>query len=673
MLKEDLKYITTEHLRDTDQISVRAANCCKSVGLNTFYKILLYFEENGSFFNNKIRNAGRKTCEELDKLCLEIIPNIKKEKSVTLKEIAEVSEVIKSLTDQERELLLSLANLITDTEEIIKEKMHQFSKYCGDNLSFAVSFYNKNGHLPMFWILEQYLIKDKNRDIEILKKSFNIFKDSTKLSLEEIAVQFSITRERARQIRNEIFSQTFEITDNTDHSQRNNLIKYHQLLQNKEDWIYTLEFIKTNLNPESFEIQERLKKEQCNLSFEFALQIMAYLFRDTFSLFGGFKISNKDRIWRNTFLIRKEYVDIFDFDKVKEEFSHKLAENTTDYLLDIDNYITNSQCWKQFNFGKADEITNIVKDILLYEYGLYSEDIDGYQIKIPANKERCSLDVVYEILQTKGEPMYLGDIFAGFKKIMPEHKYTLENNADRLRPFLQRHNDITYRKRSSIYLLKEWGHIKSGTIRDAIIEFLSSKDLPQAADDITEYIIQYFPETNIASIRTSMFNDTRNRFSFFQNNYFGLTNKEYPPQYEQIERQAGQRQSFEQRLTALEKFIVAYKHFPFSSSKDKNEESLYRWWSRVLNGKQKIDVIQQEHVDRIVANYADLETDKASYEWNLNYNKFKLFLLENKRVPSAKDDEKFLYGWLRRVKDDFSNCRLSEEQRKKYIELAKLI
>jgi hypothetical protein len=56
MLREDLKSISTEYLRDTSQISIRSANCCLREGLDNFYKIFLYFEENGSFTNKKIRN-----------------------------------------------------------------------------------------------------------------------------------------------------------------------------------------------------------------------------------------------------------------------------------------------------------------------------------------------------------------------------------------------------------------------------------------------------------------------------------------------------------------------------------------------------------------------------------------------------------------------------------------
>ena len=61
------------------------------------------------------------------------------------------------------------------------------------------------------------------------------------------------------------------------------------------------------------------------------------------------------------------------------------------------------------------------------------------------------------------------------------------------------------------------------------------------------------------------------------------------------------------------------------------------------------------------------------YEWNLNYNKLKLFLIENRRIPHARGAEKYVYAWLYKAKDDFNNDRLNEKQRKKYIELAKMI
>jgi hypothetical protein len=674
MLREDLKHITVEDLLSTNQISTRTRNCCDSIGLNSLYEIVLYFEEYKSFFANKfrIKNAGRKTCLELDELCTKIIPTLEIEtgKRHEYNRNEEIIQIIEELSEVEREMLVTLANLILNPSKAIKEKINNYGDYCSD--SFVVEFYENHGHLPMFWILEQHIINSKSRETEILITTFNIIQNRQVISIDEIAEKHNLSRERVRQIRYDVFRKTFEITDEiTEYKGSSDLIKYARILQNKDDWTYILDLIKEThlVNQAPCDIQIHLQKEKCNLSIKCVLQIIAYIFRDKFTLWGGFEISSRGKIWENTFLIRKEFLDIFDFEKMREEFSNILINNTVDYFLDIDQYITDSQCWLKFDFDKIDSIASIAKYVLLHEFGLYTEGIDN-TIKIPAIKGRSPFDVIYEVLQQNGHPMHLEEIFIEFKKLLPEHKYT---EAAQLRPYLQKHEAIAFRNRKSVFMLKEWEHVRSGTIRDAIVDFLMNNDSPQSAENITKSVLQYFPETNIASVRTTMFNDTKKRFSFFGNNLFGLTDKKYPLEYEEIEPQEIQRKSFEQRLTDLERFIIENEHFPFSSSEDKEEESLSRWWYRIINGKQQIKEIQQAEVDRIKEQYANYETDKNAYEWHLNYNKFRIFLLENWRVPAASGVEKFLYGWLRRAKEDFLNGRLNEEQRTKYIELAKLI
>jgi len=759
MLKEDLRNIAVKDLLEEGKISVRTSNCCFNAQFESLFDIVKYYESGQQFID--IRNAGKKTCFELEKLCKEYIPQFESsvntdglsEDGQNSQKHTEIEDLIKTdlisainnnlingkdilyylgITKKkffEQKFLFLLRNYSIRTrnrlktigfdsfvanylfvsnnvllkinglgrkslEEAIdlKKKLKEDLLYIidlseeegsrlkfpppkGDVIltGFVYEFYKVNNHLPMFWILEQQLTTSKKRSINILIDSFPIFKNHYFQTLEQIATKNKVTRERVRQIRNYIFHHTFEITDEViEYKKNSDLIKYAELLQNKDDWTYILELIHEThvVSQGPNDIENLLIKEQCSFSVEFALQIIAYIFRDKFTLYGGFDINNKYKSWKSTYLIRKEFEKIFDFEKVKEEFNNKLVDSNTDYWLDLDNYISNSQSWKHFDFDKTDEITCVVKDILLHEFGLYSEDINGNQFKIPANKERNPYDVVYEILKIKGEPMHLEEIFVEYKRIMPEHKYTQENNADRLRSYLQRHDDITFRKRSSIYLLKKWEHIRSGTIRDVIIEFLLSNDLPQTVNNISEYVLKHFPETNQKNIHSTMLSGKN--FIQFKNNLFGLVSKEYPAEYEAIQLE-GQRKSFEQRLTDLEKFIVENEHFPFFSSENKEEESLCRWWNRIVSGKQIINKIQQAEVKRIITNYADFETDKNKYEWNMNYNKFKLFILENRRVPLARGDEKILYGWLRRAKDDFLNYRLSENQRKKYIELTKLI
>jgi len=455
MLREELKYITTEHLRDTKQISVRAANCCASIGLKTLYNIILYFENNGTFFKKRIRRAGRTTCEELDKFCVSVIPKIEiKKRDVKIKK---VFEVINELTEQEREILLSLTNLIGETENIIKEKEKIFSKHCKYDFSFAIDFYLSNGHFPMFWILEQHIINNRSRELDIFTHSFNIIQNRQLLSKREIAEKYDLTSERVRQICYKTFRKTFEITDDIiEYKTNDELLELIPVLQSKNDWAYTLEFFRDThfVNQKKSEIQEYLKKEQCNLSVEFVLQIIAYLFHDTFSLFGGIEISNRNRIWKNTFLIKKEFTDIFNFEKFKIEFANHIANNKKEYDLIIDEFLSNSACWTSIiDLSKLDSIISIVKDILLYEFYLYSNP-DGL-ITVNTTRQRKALYVVYEILKTKGEPMHIDDIFAEFKKILPEHKYT---KVVQLRKYLQRLKSILYKTRSGIYTLKEWEH-----------------------------------------------------------------------------------------------------------------------------------------------------------------------------------------------------------------------
>jgi len=591
------------------------------------------------------------------------INNLQKIKGLGVKCLFEVQEIINNL----KEDILTFSSSTSDNVDF---KIDNYSStFCLNG--FETIFYKENQHLPMFWILEQFLKNDQSIEIKILIESFSIFHNQQLYSINELSTKYNLTLDNIRHKRKNILHKIFEISNKLLNNKQSKSYKYNIILQNKADWSYVLElFNNVNiLHQESSEIQNYLKLEQCNFTIEFALHLIAFIFQERFTIFGDIDNSNKKKMWKNTYLITSEYTEVFDFESWKEQFSYILMNNKTECLLNLEEHIANSLCWINYEYNKTDGVIDIIKEILLYEFYLYSEDING-QIKLPQNKETKPIDIVYEILKQAGRPMHLDEIFEEFKAILPEHKYT---DADQLRPYLQRHEAISYRNRKSVYTLKEWEHIKTGTIRDSIVEYLLNNDLPQKVNDITDYILQYFPETNIASIRTTMLNDTQKRFSFFNDNIFGLKDKEYPVEYELCEQQEVLRKSFEQRILDLELFIVEDGHFPFVSSENSKESSLGRWWYRIINNRQQVSEKQQTEVNRIKAQYAEYETDKTTYEWNLNYNKLKCFLLENRRIPSAVGDEKFLYGWLRRVKEDFENYELTEEQRKKFIYLAKII
>jgi len=667
MLREELKYITIDYLRDDRKISVRAANCCIDFGLISVDEVLNCFEENKSFFNVKIRNAGQRTCFELDNLCKFYLAQIKNGENSYCRNEG-ILNILQGLTVQQREILLIIAKLTTESGELLKQKERQYGLLCSEN--FLLDFYDKYCHLPMLWILEQNLKRDKSREIEILLDSYNIIEKRHRYDLDELALRYGLTHERVRQIRQNVFHRTFDITDTIIDYKKNNLDKYNLILNNKDDWSYLLDDLNHTdiVCKDSFEITRHIQEEACTFSVEFVLQILAYLLRDKFSLFGGIDISKKNKVWDNTYLIKKEYTDIFDFLKMRELFCNMVRDNETDNFLNLEEHIANSSCWLNYDYSKTEAIINIIKVIILLEFHLYPDSIDGCII-IPANKERNPIDLVYEILRQNGRPMHLDEIFDKFKNILPEHKYS---EPAQLRPYLRKHTAIAFRNRNSVYTLKEWNHIKTGTIRDAVVEYLSEKDSPQTAENITEYVLKHFPETNLSSVKTSILNDSRKRFSYYDGARFGLKSSKYSQEYALIEKPEGCRRNFEKQLHDLELFIVEKEHFPFTSSKNKEEASLGRWWLRIINNNQRITEAQKAEVNRVLNNYREYATCKKTYEWDLNCNNLKLFLLENRRMPSTHVDESFLYKWFRSAQRDFENYRLTEKQRQKYIDLAKL-
>ena len=492
----------------------------------------------------------------------------------------------------------SILDLIEQKDEIIQN-------------DFVFAFYKQNHYLPMFWILEQTLKNGNIKKMKMLIEVLSIFQNQQRFTQKEIIEKYNITFYRSRLLLNKIFYSLFKKSNKIAlKEKKNDKIKYLDLLQSKYAWKYAAEFIEKthSVNKMPDNIQRCLTKEQCSFSIDFALRVIAYIFDNTFILYGGINANKKIKIWKTIFLIRKEYTDIFDFEKMKYEFDCALSKDEVNNYLNVKNYIVNSQCWRHRDLTKIDEITSIVKDILFYEFDLSSDNSKDGIIKIPI-KQRNLCEVVYTILQQHGKPMRLNEIFKEFKRLFPEHRYT---KPRLLRPYLYKNDAIGYIRRNGTHSLKEWEHIKTGTIRSAIVEFLTSEDLPQTAEKITKCMVDYFPGTNLASIRASMFSDSLNGFLYFEGDLFGLKNKQYPPEYKEGIHAKKEAIPFEGRLKHLETFIVENKRFPSLSAKNKEDGVLAKWLYRITNNQQQVTKKQLIEVNKMLNQYADYDTRRKN-------------------------------------------------------------
>jgi hypothetical protein len=499
----------------------------------------------------------------------------------------------------------------------------------------------------MFLIVEKQLENSDDRELNVLRNTFKIYQNRRALSLNEYADEKFMSRERVRQLRKKIFAEIlspqslfFAFRDNWSH---------YQPMSADAIW--------------EQDIQHYLDDEQCSLSSKFVLHILLNLLYSDYSIYGGLMPAIMPTRWKNTFIVKNNIACVFDFDKFRETFHRLLLKNKSDCVLNIKKYVGTCKCWKQRKFLYRDSVVNIARDIIRYEFQLNVES-DGC-FKIPASKRKVRFDVIYNILKNNGNPMHLLEIFEEFKKALPERRYA---SLAKLRHYLLKHDAVACRNRNSVYVLKEWTHVKSGTIRDAIVEFLAKKKLPQTARSITDYVLQHFPETNISSVRTSIFNDTQNRFVFFEGGFFGLTKKKYSPKYIPADNSLP---TFADRMAGMEKFIAENGHFPFASSTNRDERILGVWWIRVTRQINQLDEAQRKEVDRAKTQYAGLAENKRLFRWDENCEKLKCFVRENHRIPSV-GTETFFYHWFGKAKSDFLNNRLNKSQQQKYLELMEL-
>ena len=614
----------------TQELSVRGKNAINN------YKgdfIEDFVHKNWNIMN--LRNIGRKTAEE-------------------------IFAVVRKL-----KVYVEEAKLKT-SEEISPENLHvmeyeMFFDYCWDD--FSCQYFLEKGHLPMFHILENWLTKQEGKEWYILKSCLPLYtcKQDTK-TLDEVAKEYSLTRERCRQLCVKCIKKFCEVEDKELLSTSINLAR---IMTKTEEWQYLTEAISCNNLLEIGIVYPYIVEERCGFSQEFCFFILSILLANEYSLVGRELISLSTRvkqIWNNSYLIKSEYADAFNFNEVPALIDETESNLTADVAVDAEQLVIDTffTAWNYFDTDKVYAISDILSHILIKECGKIPND--NFQFTLESKKIINITDVIYSILRKNANPMTTEEIFVELERVCPGKSKSPESIKIRVA------NDprICMIGKAGLVGLLEWQHVKIGSIRDIIVQYLSKFDEPQPAAKIVEHV-QKYRDTTESSIRSSM--GSGDQFVQFSGGLYGLKDKNYAIWYNAPEK----KRNFSLRVNEIEIFLRENLHFPFNQSDSAFENSLYNWWKRIVKSDE-LSEEQRAEVRRIQDQYKDYPVTRRDNEWYELHRKYKAFLQNYSRKPQRNNPyEKPLYIWFERCMDDFSEGKLSLRQEKLYIELCKLL
>lgn len=532
----------------------------------------------------------------------------------TLTELFQFNQIFKKDFDR--------ISMFNDDEIRAECLIHDYPFLTSLDHKFVLDFAKEHSHAPLFFLLFQYLRISENKSNKIYCLYHGII-DGKRHTLNEIADKFGLTRERCRQILlGKIEAQESEIANNAGWKY------YHEMFEMPFIYEKAGEFI-------------RLKAEE-HLPEDFNI------FAALVCLKADFKMEYVDG---HSILINNNVKGLV-FSDCKDVLSSIVnAKYFVDTCLPLDSILQSAPepLWTEMKTL----ISYIASDI--YKVRVTE---DG-QLCLPQNDINIAAEL-YDILDRKGEPMHVKDIFEEFKRRYPDHKYS---EPSKIRPWLYKHKHIRAVGKTSCYALDSWEGVYFGSIRDLLVDLLSSSDLPLHIDNLYDGVSKFYPNTTKSSVAATMEDESLRRFVEFKGCYFGLTSKQYPAEY--VVAPMTKRFSFEDRFQMFKDFIDTNHRFPYYNGTEL-EATLVHWYYNVTKGILDISDEQKSMFDHTLRHYGELGYPRSvtEGEFKMKCEEVKEYIRRNHTLPSnTKAPE--LYAWLRRSRNNYASYT---DKRRQYME-----
>lgn len=441
--------------------------------------------------------------------------NLKDIKNVGTKTVTELKSFFDSIID-----LIEKVSEVENENELIALRNRFFIEKTFSISSIPIEILKSKSIFSLFdFLISENVIFEKNENI-IFQKAFKIYDNQQACTLDEIAEEINISRERVRQIRKGILE---------------NLFNKLQFLRNLDDDIY--QKYSLDQNQQLINVDEDLNNlinqiNNTNFSAEFnSILIYSYL-QNKFELLGNMEdvlqpktFNSRGRHnWDSFYLISQDLTNLLDFHNMADDLDERLNDRIEEtYCFHFKSYLTSFM--KVEDSSLITSVLPVAEKIINKEFDLYIDLDDNIVFK--RNTIKYVSEFAIEALEKLGVPSNIEEIYKLIEKEFPE----ITKSKEALRGSLQRTPEIIYFGRSSTYGLKKWETekegIKGGTIKDIILDYLEDKNYPVHILELLNEVHRYREATNAKNIITNLKLDSQNQFIIFNQSFIGLSTKSY--------------------------------------------------------------------------------------------------------------------------------------------------
>lgn len=691
---------TIEEMNRLGLLSVRAMNSCHKIGIKTLENILKIPKV--EFF--KVRNCGKKTIVEIDiikekyhSLKSEIISEevvesseldeaqIKYEHlhpsvSVNLKswikwrfsklsiraqhafpQLSGISEIISVVYSPKGIDTLSVKNCGKKTSIEIEVFLADFKQYFENatkdiatnsgiseidsrdkeiaELGFIYPFllskececivdFNQknNGRFPYLYVAKLYILRSDLPRISIYRDYYGLNPSLTRHTLSEIGVKNNLTRERVRQL----VSRSIPLPKKLQVGVRqylgpliDNVIAFDSLLWNKIQ-------------------QDNILEEPYTQT---ALLVSALL--DTHTIL---QIDDEDK----EYLVRKSIVENVKIRSVSNNIRRVIElRRTTIEQLDILQYITSE---KRLYHKDVDQLCIIYANFLKHKYAV---EIEGNRfVTMLPNTLDISI-AIENILEQRGKPMSLDELLESFNQLHPVNAI---DSIAKFKPYILRNKNIRPKGKTGIYVLKNWKNHFTGSLTSYLEYILRSVEEPITLDDLVDFALEEFPNTNKKSIYSLIAMDKDDRFVIYEGDYIGLSDNPILD-FDLRKRKIIKRHTFDTRFIDFKDFVVTMKRLPIQTGSDE-EQSLARWMTNVLKSNIDSTDKQLSSLQDFLDSNKSLPQNGTEYNFKQMCDQIKVIVNQTFNLPNVIEHPSE-YQWLRKNLEKYTSY---EDNRKSYFE-----